>query len=83
MTGRDFSERDIHMALDGELPAEDRMAYDLWLLANPEMATRSARYAGDSEAMRAAFSGVLSEPIPQRLTKVLLGETGGRRHGLP
>lgn len=79
MTGRDFSERDIHMALDGELPAEDRMAYDLWLLANPEMAARSARYMADGEALRAAFAGVLSEPVPTRLTKTLLGEAGGRR----
>jgi anti-sigma factor RsiW len=80
MTGRDFSERDIHMALDGELPAEDRMAYDLWLLANPEMAARSARFAADSEALRAAFAGVANEPVPPRLTKTLLGEAGGRRH---
>jgi anti-sigma factor RsiW len=83
MTGRDFSERDIHMALDGELPAEDRMAYDLWLLANPEMTARSARYASDGEALRAAFAGVLSEPVPARLTKTLLGEAVARRRPLP
>lgn len=79
MTGRDFSERDIHMALDGELPAEDRMAYDLWLLANPEMTARSARYAVDAEALRGAFAGVLSEPVPARLTETLLGSAGTRR----
>ncbi|TIQ61482.1 MAG: anti-sigma factor, partial [Mesorhizobium sp.] len=28
MTRRDFSERDIHMALDGELPVDERVAYD-------------------------------------------------------
>ena len=37
MTRRDFSERDIHMALDGELPGDERAAYDAWLDANPEM----------------------------------------------
>ena len=79
MTGRDFSERDIHMALDGELPAEDRMAFDFWLNANPEMAARSARYAADGEALRAAFAGVLSEPVPARLAETLLGRTAGRR----
>ncbi|RUZ79222.1 anti-sigma factor, partial [Mesorhizobium sp. M7A.F.Ca.US.003.02.2.1] len=31
MIRRDFSERDIHMALDGELPADERAAYDAWL----------------------------------------------------
>lgn len=81
MTGRDFSERDIHMALDGELPAEDRMAYDLWLKANPEMAAKSARYAADAETLRAAFADVLSEPVPPRLMKTLLGETRGRQQG--
>jgi anti-sigma factor RsiW len=79
MTGRDFSERDVHLALDGELPAEDRMAFDLWLKANPEMAAKSARYTADAEALRAAFAGVLSEPVPPRLAKALLGEAGARR----
>lgn len=81
MNGRDFSERDIHMALDGELPAEDRMAYDLWLKANPEMAAKSARYTADAETLRAAFANVLSEPVPPRLMKTLLGETRGRQQG--
>lgn len=83
MNGRDFSERDIHMALDGELPGEDRMAYDSWLKANPEMAARSARYLADTEALRSALADVLSEPVPPRLTKTLLGEAGARRQGLP
>ncbi|TIV56059.1 MAG: anti-sigma factor, partial [Mesorhizobium sp.] len=52
MTRRDFSERDIHMALDGELPGEERMAYDAWLEANPEMKAKSARYIADRAAMR-------------------------------
>ncbi|TIW85606.1 MAG: anti-sigma factor, partial [Mesorhizobium sp.] len=43
MIRRDFSERDIHMALDGELPADERAAYDAWLDANPEMRARSVR----------------------------------------
>ncbi|TJV10669.1 MAG: anti-sigma factor, partial [Mesorhizobium sp.] len=33
MTRRDFSERDIHMALDDELPVDERVAYDAWLEA--------------------------------------------------
>lgn len=83
MTGRDFSERDIHMAIDGELPAEDRLAYDLWLKANPDMAAKSARYMADAEALRAAFAGVLSEPVPARLAETLLGDGAGRRRALP
>ncbi|RVD57097.1 anti-sigma factor [Mesorhizobium sp. M2D.F.Ca.ET.185.01.1.1] len=74
MTRRDFSERDIHMALDGELPGEERMAYDAWLEANPEMKAKSARYIADRAAMRAAFAGVMDEPVPARLRQALLGE---------
>ena len=74
MIRRDFSERDIHMALDGELPADERAAYDAWLDANPEMKARSARFTADREALRSAFAGVLDEPVPARLRKVVLGE---------
>lgn len=78
MTRRDFSERDIHMALDGELPGEERMAYDAWLDANPEMKAKSARYVADRAALSAAFAGVMDEPVPARLRKALLGEAPAR-----
>jgi len=74
MTRRDFSERDIHMALDGELPGEERMAYDAWLEANPEMRARSVRYMADRAALRATFAGVMEEPVPARLRQAVLGE---------
>ncbi|MDX8513608.1 anti-sigma factor family protein [Mesorhizobium captivum] len=74
MTRRDFSERDIHMALDGELPGEERMAYDAWLEANPEMRAKSARYIADRAALRAALAGVMDEPVPARLRQAVLGE---------
>ena len=74
MTRRDFSERDIHMALDGELPSEERMAYDAWLEANPEMKAKSARSIADRAALRAAFAGVMDEPVPARLREAVLGE---------
>ena len=78
MTRRDFSERDIHMALDGELPGDERMAYDAWLDANPEMKARSARFTADRAALRAAFAGVLDEPLPARLTQIVLGDAPAR-----
>lgn len=78
MSRRDFSERDIHMALDGELPGDERAAYDAWLEANPEMKAKSARYIADRAALRAAFAGVLDEPVPARLRKVVLGEAPAR-----
>lgn len=78
MTRRDFSERDVHMALDGELPGEERMAYDAWLEANPEMRARSARYSADRAAMRSAFADVMDEPVPARLRQAVLGEAPAR-----
>jgi len=74
MSRRVFTERDIHMALDGELPGEDSAAYEAWLAANPDMQARRDRYAGDVEALRAAFAGVLAEAVPARLTRAALGE---------
>ncbi len=70
MIRRDFSERDIHLALDGELPADERPAYDAWLDANPEMRARSVRYQADHAAMRAAFVGTLDE-VYARITAAL------------
>ncbi|TPL61808.1 anti-sigma factor [Mesorhizobium sp. B2-4-2] len=78
MIRRDFSERDIHMALDGELPADERAAYDAWLDATPEMKAKSARFIADRTALRDAFAGVIDEPVPVRLRKVVLGETPAR-----
>ena len=78
MTRRDFTDRDIHMALDGELPGEERMAYDAWLEANPEMKAKSARYIADRAALRAALAGVMDEPVPARLRQAVLGEAPAR-----
>ena len=75
MTRRDFSERDIHLALDNELPSDERAGYEAWLEANPEMKARSARYASDNEALRAAFGDVLDEAVPARLHNIVIGET--------
>jgi anti-sigma factor RsiW len=78
MIRRDFSERDIHMALDGELPSDERAAFDAWLDANPEMKARSARYTADRAALRAAFAGVVDEAVPARLRKTVIGDTSVR-----
>jgi len=78
MTRRDFSERDIHMALDGELPGDERAAYDAWIEANPEMKAKSARYTADRAALRAAFAGVLDEPVPVLFKQIVLGEGATR-----
>jgi anti-sigma factor RsiW len=74
MSERDFTERDIHLALDGELPKDERPAYEKWLEANPERKARAARLADDVDLLRAAVAGVAEEPLPERLTAVVKEE---------
>jgi anti-sigma factor RsiW len=71
MTRRDYTIRDIHMAIDGEMPAEDREGYEIWLAANPDMKAASLRFATDRARLRNAFEAVIKEPVPDRLTKVV------------
>jgi anti-sigma factor RsiW len=72
---REFTERDIHLALDGELPADERAGYEQWLASHPDMKARSGRYRADRDLLRGAVAGVLDEPVPDRLTKILADET--------
>lgn len=78
MTARDFTERDIHLALDGELPSEERTAFETWLEANPEMKARSNRFSSDRDALRSALSTTLDEPVPVRFTSLVAGDGGSR-----
>jgi anti-sigma factor RsiW len=74
MSRRDFTERDIHMALDGELPEEERADFDAWLDVNPEMRARSVRFEADRTRLRNTFARILEERAPDRLTKLVTGE---------
>jgi len=75
MTMREFSERDIHLALDSELPQDERAAYERWLETHPDMQAKSRRYEADRDLLRGAVAGILDEPVPERLAKVMAGET--------
>jgi len=79
MSGRQFTTNDIHLALDGELSADDRVDFDRWLDTHAEMRALSARYARDRAALVAALAPVLEEPVPQRLSATALGEAKPRR----
>ena len=83
MSRRDFTERDIHMALDGELPEEERVDFDAWLDGNPEMKARTVRFEADRTRLRDTFAGVLDERTPDRLTKLVTGEAGRPAAGAP
>lgn len=79
MNARAFTDRDIHLALDGELPEDERAAYQAWLEANPDMKARSLRYAADNAALRNLFAGVLEEPVPSRLEAAVNGDAPRRK----
>lgn len=72
MIERDFTERDIHLALDGEMPVEERQAFERWLEANPDMKARWTRYEADRARLRETLAPILHEPLPPALT----GATG-------
>ncbi len=83
MTMRQFNDRDIHLALDGELPDEERAAYEAWLLANPDMRARAARFGDDAGLLRAAVAGVVDEPIPARVRRALEARSFAARRAMP
>ncbi|MGO4835683.1 anti-sigma factor, partial [Rhizobiaceae sp. 2RAB30] len=71
MTDRPFSDRDIDLALDGELPAEERAGFEAWLEADPDMKVRYARFADDAARLRDALASVVDEAVPERLSRLL------------
>ncbi|MGE0501370.1 MAG: anti-sigma factor [Rhizobiaceae bacterium] len=81
MSAREFSDRDIHLALDGELPEEERAALESWLDANPERKAHAVRFAADRERLREALSGIADEPVPVRLREIVGTGERSRRNG--
>src|SRR3954465_6961554 len=79
MSGRQFTTNDIHLALDGELSADERVDFERWLDLHPEMKALSARYERDRAALAAALAPVLDEPVPARMTKLISGEIRPQR----
>jgi anti-sigma factor RsiW len=75
MSARDFTDRDIHLALDAELPDDERGLYQAWLDANPDMRARAGRYADDLALIRGALSGIADEPVPAHLAAIVTGES--------
>lgn len=83
MSERTFTDLDIHLALDDELPAEDRSAFEAWLGANPDKRAIYDRFADDRARLRAALAEVLAEPVPQHLRAMAAtGGSGGRMRSL-
>jgi anti-sigma factor RsiW len=79
MSRSDFSLNDIHLALDGELPADDRADFEHWLDAHPDMKALSTRFERDRATLAAALAPILEETVPARLEKRVSGEIRPRR----
>ena len=62
-------EDDLHAYVDGALPETRRLDVEAWLAAHPEDAARVQAWAGQNQALHAAFDGVLNEPLPIDLVR--------------
>ena len=62
------TEDELHVYVDGELPADRRDAVEAWLSSHPEDAARVAAWRAQAEAIRARYGDVVNEPVPDRLT---------------
>jgi anti-sigma factor RsiW len=69
MTDRNspVTEDELHVYVDGELPADRREAVETWLATHPDDATRVAAWRAQAEAIRARYGDVIHEPVPARL----------------
>jgi len=61
------TEDELHVYVDGELPADRLAAVENWLAIHPEDAARVATWRAQADAIRARFGGLAKEPVPERL----------------
>lgn len=66
-----FDQTDFNAWLDGELTPERRAEIEAWLRDHPLDAAQVRLWAADREALRMHLDGVLNEPVPARLTRVV------------
>jgi anti-sigma factor RsiW len=64
----EVTEGELHVYVDGALPADRREAVEQWLANHPEDAARVAAWRAQAEVIRARYGGVISEPVPARLS---------------
>jgi len=61
------TEEELHAFIDGELPADRKVAVTAWLAGHPEHAALVAAWRAQAEAIRARFGADGNEPVPARL----------------
>ena len=70
MTDRDLpvTEAELHAYVDGELAPDRKAAVETWLSAHPEDRARVTRWHELTDAIRARYGAVATEPVPARLS---------------
>jgi anti-sigma factor RsiW len=61
------TEDELHAYVDGELPADRQDAVANWLATHADAAAQVAAWRAQAEAIRARYSAVTAEPVPERL----------------
>jgi len=69
-----ISDETLMAYADGELDAATRASIEAAMQGDPDIAKRVARHRALREAMQGAFSGVLEEPVPERLIAAARGQ---------
>jgi anti-sigma factor RsiW len=57
---------ELHAYVDGELPSDRHEAVTTWLMNHPDDAARLAAWRAQSDAIRAHYGAIASEPAPPR-----------------
>ncbi len=61
------TEYELHLHVDGELPAGRKEAVEAWLANHPEDAERVAAWRAQAELVRTRFGHITEEPLPDKL----------------
>lgn len=67
----DVGDETLNAWIDGELSGPDAAAVAAAVAADPQLAARAQRQRDLRERLRAAFAGVVDEPVPDRLSAAL------------
>lgn len=71
----------LHAYADGQLPAADRAAVEVWLAGHPDKLAEVESWQRQNEALAALFDPVAKEPIPARLGPQLIADRRGASRG--
>jgi len=79
MSATPITEGDLQAYADGRLPEARRAAVEAWLATRPDEAERIAAYRRLATEVRAAYEGMISEPVPERLARAATRRMPWRR----